>query len=182
MNAINIIDTLVNWLKIEFAGYELPASDGTMKTVNVFPQFLPQPDGISYSERASSGLAGYKPNDYADTFPCIIVKITGITDAEENSTSQSSVNVVIICGVYDEAKDCQGYRYILAMQEKIRLLLLEHRVLDNRYLLQMPMKSRLLEPENWPVWYGQQDLVYLAGRPLQNWDYIHGGRRPHTAS
>ena len=178
MNSMNVLDALVNWLKIEYQGYQLPNKGGVMQQVNIYAQYTPQPDGITYTDKARKGLAGYESADYESVFPCIVVRLGECTDTEEGAPSQSTVNVKLLTGIYDDTKDSQGYRYILAMQEKTRILLLEHRVIDKKYILQMPIKSRLLELETWPVWYGEQDLVFTAGRPLQNWEYIHGDMRP----
>ena len=177
MTRENILDTLTQWLGVEFSGYSLPNKSGEMQQVKIFAQYMPQPDGITYTDKNRKGLNGYESADYESNFPSIVVRLGEIVDTEENAPSHSTVNVQVLSGIYDDSKDSQGYRYILGMQEKVRLLLLEHRVIGKRYILQMPMKSRLLDLETWPVWYGQQDLVYIAGRPLQNWDYINGGKR-----
>lgn len=178
MNRENILDALVNWLKIEFAGYSLPNKGGELQEVKVYAQYLPQPDGITYADKDRKGLEGYEESDYESVFPCIIVKLQEMTDTEEAAPAHSSVNVKVLCAIYDDTKDSQGYRYILGMQEKIRSLFLEHRVVEKKYILNMPMKSRLLELETWPVWYGEQDMIFTAGRPVQNWDYINGRRKP----
>ena len=177
MTRENILDALVNWLGVEFSGYSLPNKSGEMQQVKIFAQYMPQPDGITYADKARKGIDGYESADYESNFPCVLVRLGEIIDTEEAAPSHSTVNIQVLTGIYDDTKDCQGYRYILSMQEKVRALLLEHRVIERKYILQMPMKSRLLDLETWPVWYGQQDLVYIAGRPVQNWDYINGGKR-----
>ncbi len=178
MTRENFLDALVTCLSDEFTGYSLPNKSGVLQEVKIFAQYTPQPDGITYTEKSRKGLDGYEASDYESNFPCIVVKLGEMIDTEENSPAHSSIDVKILSGIYDDSKNCQGYRYILTMQEKIRQKLFEHRVLGKKYILQMPMKSRLLELETWPVWYGEQDLVFYSGRPLQNWDYLHGGMKP----
>ena len=175
MNRVDLLDALVSEFKQEFAGYFLPNKDAVMQEVKVYSQYLPQPQNITYTERERRGLAGYEENDYATNFPCVIVRLEDMTDSEEGSTELCTVRVQVIAGVYDDTPESQGYRHILAMQDKIRLLLLDRRVIGRKFLLDMPVKSKLLDIETWPVWYGQQELTYHAGRPLQNWEYVHGG-------
>ena len=175
MNRVDLLDTLVSVLREEFAGYYLPNKAGEMQEVKIYAQYLPQPQSITFTERERKGLAGYESADYESNFPCIIVKLDDMTDSEEGSVELSTVRVKVIAGVYDAEPESQGYRYILAMQDKIRLLLLDKRVIGGKFLLDMPMKSKLYDIETWPVWYGEQELTYHAGRPLQNWGYVHGG-------
>ena len=75
------------------------------------------------------------------------------------------MKISILSAIYDESVECQGYLDVLNMQEKMRVYLLEHRVLADRYVLNMPLKSRLLEVETWPVYWGEMNLVYTIGRP-----------------
>ena len=173
-----LLDELAGALRTEFEGYTLPNKDGEMQQVKVFTQYLPQPQGITYLDKGRKDLAGYEAVDYESNFPCLIVRLEDMSDREEGGLNQSLVKVKVVAGVYDESTESQGYRYILAMQDKARMLLLDKRVIGRKYLLDMPMTSRLLDSESWPVWYGEQEMTYHTGRPLQNWEYIHGGMKP----
>ena len=100
------------------------------------------------------------------------MRLGEMTDSEERSVNQSLVNVTLLMGVYDEGVQCQGYRDVLNMQEAARVDLLEHRVLAGKHLLKMPVKSRLLDADTWPVYFGEMDLVYQVGRPMQGYGWV----------
>ena len=173
MNQRVLIAELVKELEKLFAGYELRNKLGVLQQLQIFPQYLPQPAGITFTDKENAGLKNYSANDYESNFPCIIVKLEDMVDNEERSFVRSQVNVRLLIAVYDENKDCQGYLDILDIQEKLRQYLLENRVIASRYVLNMPLKSRIIESETWPVYWGEQELVFTAGHPSMAHDYIH---------
>ncbi len=153
-------------LSHEFEGYRLLNKSGNLQEVQVYRQYLPQPQGITFADKANHGLKSYSESDYDSNFPCIIIKLEDMTDREENNITQSVINVKILTGIYDDSTDSQGYQDILNIQDKLRQYLQEHRLICRKYLLTMPMTSRLLEVETWPVWFGEMELVYQMGRGM----------------
>ncbi len=151
----------------------------TQKTVNVFAQYLPQSSGVTFEQREYPNsrkydrLKNYDAEDYESNFPCVIVKLGDMTDTEEQSRNHSSVNVVILAGVYDESPDCQGYIDLLNLQEVIRKWLLEERVLGRKFLLKMPLVSKLDDSDTWPVYFGVMELTYQLGRPVRSSEYVY---------
>ena len=176
MNRAVLIDDLVSRMKKVFAGYTLLNKAGVLQEVRVFGQYVPQPQGLTFSDKANAGLKNYGSSDYEMNFPCVVVRLGEMTDNEERSLTQSNVNVTLLMGIYDDGEECQGYRDVLNMQEKVRVDLLEHRVLAGKHLLLMPVKSRLLDAETWPVYFGEMDLVYQTGRPMQGYGWVEGRR------
>ena len=172
MNRITLLDDLVSRMKKVFTGYMLPNKSGVLQEVRVFGQYVPQPQGLTFGEKSNAGLKNYGAADYEENFPCVVVRLGEMTDSEERSLTQSGVNVTLLFGVYDDGVECQGYRDVLNMQESVRVDLLEHRVLAGKHMLMMPVKSRLLEAETWPVYFGELDLVYQVGRPMQGYGWV----------
>ena len=165
MNQRLLMQDMTRGLTEVFAGYELRNKMGVLQQVQVFSQYLPQPEGITFADKDKSGLKNYTSNDYDTNFPCVIIKLQEQEDNEERSIIRSTVKVSILSAIYDESVECQGYLDVLNMQGKMRAFLLENRVLADRYILNMPVKSRLLEVETWPVYWGEMNLVYTIGRP-----------------
>ncbi len=183
------MSALTGGLRELLRGYSLPSrfqgADGAepsmqavMQEVKVFAQYLPQPSGITFAEKAA-GLKNYTSDDYESNFPCVIVKLADMTDTEEQSRKHSSVKVSILAGVYDESPECQGYIDLLNLQEHIRIWLMDQRVLAHKYLLKMPLVSKLDDTETWPVYFGIMDMEYELGRPVRSSEFVYRyGDRP----
>lgn len=171
MIAVNLLDALVK--RIEELFEEAPllsAKDGTRKKVNVFAQFLPQPRGLTVKPKGEApiGPQGYGPADIENNFPCVIVKLDEAQDKEEGNLDQARAVVRILAGAYDDSPDCQGFRDVLEIVERVRqdLLTMPARVLDRRYRLEMPMKWYLFEDQPWPVFFGVLDTIWEIPRPM----------------
>lgn len=188
MTRADLMTELVDGLGKLLKGYSLPSrmqgTDGlepsmqtVMQEVKVFAQYIPQPSGITFEDR-KTGLKNYADYDYESNFPCVIVKLGDMTDTEEQSQSHSSVKVDLLLGVYDESPACQGYIDLLNLQEMIRKWLMDRRVFAHKYLLRMPLISKLDESETWPVYFGTMSLMYELGRPVRSSGYVYRYGQP----
>lgn len=172
---LRVIDALAEMLERLFVGYTLLNTKGVLQQVRVYKQFLPQPKGMAVTEREKSGLEHYGEDDFESNFPCVIVKYEGHTDAEERRLEQSRTTMRLLLGVVDMASECTGYRDILDMTSRIRQEVLMNRVLGERFMLQMPLKSRLVSADTWPVYFGEIELVYDTGRYVMGKDFVTKG-------
>ena len=188
MTRVDLMDALTSGISKLLKGYTLPSRlqgvDGIepsmqviQQEVKVFAQYLPQPAGITFADKAA-GLKNYTESDYESNFPCVIVKLADMTDTEEQSRTHSSVKVNILFGVYDESPECQGYIDLLNLQEHIRKWLMEERVLARKFLLRMPILSRIDDSDTWPVYFGVMELNYELGRPVRSSEYVYRYERP----
>ena len=195
MTELNLLDALVARLTELFKNYELTARSGLLQNVKVFAQYLPQPEAVTVNTDTDDELdedtdtetaiepQGYSPADIESNFPCVIVKLEDSTTREEGSLDASRVNVRILVGTYDESPDCQGYRDVLNIIEKVRqdLLTMPGRILDKRYSLAMPMRSYLFDEQAWPIYFGQLETIWDTSRPMMSRDLERGlppyGRR-----
>ena len=171
MTELGLLDALVNHLTELFNGYELPSKSGLLQQVRVFAQFLPQPSGVTFrtlEDSESTTPQGYSTEDLESNFPCVVVKIDGVTDKEEGSQDQSIISVRFLIGVYDADPACQGYRDVFNIIETIRqdLLTIPARILDQRYRLVTPLTSYLFDEQPWPIFFGQMESMWGSGRPL----------------
>ena len=181
MTELNLLDALVARLTERFTGYELKAKSRLLQEVKVIPQYLPQPSAVTVKtddEDEDIEPQGYTVTDIESLFPCVIVKIGDVIDKEAGALDQTRVNVQFIIGIYDDAKDCQGYRDVYNIIEVIRqdLLTMPDRVLDNRYRLEMPFTSGLVPEQEWPFYFGYIDSNWETGRPTLPPEF--GGRLP----
>lgn len=172
MTKTHLLDELTDRMKRIFSGYALPNSAGALQEVKIFTQYMPQPGKLTVEDKEYSGIKGYGESDYESNFPCVIVRYEGATDYDELAMPRGDAAVRIVCAVYDEAPESDGWRSILDMQERIRLEVLEHRLLAGRYLLKMPVKSKLNDSETWPVYFGETELSYSTPRPGMGHGYV----------
>lgn len=173
MTELGLIDALVAFLKKIFADYQLPAKSGLLQNVQVFAQYMPQPEAVEINtdddeEEESTKPLGYTATDIESNFPCVIVKFEECTIKEEGSIDAVRINVSFLVGTYDESADCQGYRDVLNIIDKIEQEILElpARVLAQRYRLEMPLKDYLPPEQPYPIYLGVIETVWETGRPL----------------
>ena len=175
MIELNLLDSLVARFKELFADYELPAKSGLLQNVKVFAQYLPHTEAEVNGDEDEEEIQpqGYSASDEESKFPCVIVHFDESIDREENTLDANRINMRILVGTYDESADCQGYRDVLNIIERIRqdLLTMPSRVLDSRYRLEMPLKSYLFDEQPWPVYFGQIETVWETGRPMMPINY-----------
>ncbi len=175
MTATDLLDELKNELDILFADYTLQNKDGDLQHLRIFTQYTPQPSAITINDRAS-GLKNYTESDFEANFPCIIIQFIESTDNEERRLEMTTLNVRFLFGIYDKAPDCQGWRDILNMIEIVRQEFLTRRYLAEKFRLNMPVKSRLVDSDTWPVYFGEMDLVYETGRASMPAEFVHRRR------
>lgn len=176
MTELDLIDALVAFLKKIFADYQLPAKSGLLQNVQVFAQYMPQPEAVEVNtdddeetaEEDTTEPLGYSATDIESNFPCVIVKFEECTIKEEGSIDAVRINVSFLIGTYDESADCQGYRDVLNIIDKIEQEILElpARVLAQRYRLEMPLKDYLPPEQPYPIYLGVIETVWETGRPL----------------
>ncbi|MBQ6738478.1 MAG: hypothetical protein IJP41_08510 [Synergistaceae bacterium] len=176
MTELGLIDALVAFLKKIFADYQLPAKSGLLQNVQVFAQYMPQPEAVEVStddedeteETDTTEPLGYTATDIESNFPCVIVKFEECTIKEEGSIDAVRINVSFLVGTYDESADCQGYRDVLNIIDKIEQEILElpARVLAQKYRLEMPLKDYLPPEQPYPIYLGVIETVWETGRPL----------------
>ena len=176
MTELGLIDALVAFLKKIFADYQLPAKSGLLQNVQVFAQYMPQPEAVEVNtddedeteETGTTEPLGYTATDIESNFPCVIVKFEECTIKEEGSIDAVRINVSFLVGTYDESADCQGYRDVLNIIDKIEQEILElpARVLNQRYRLEMPLKDYLPPEQPYPIYLGVIETVWETGRPL----------------
>ncbi len=172
MNAIELADGLSVWLVNCFEGYKLLNKNGILQEIRIFRQYIPQPQGITFTDTAQ-GMKGYDDSDYEANFPCVIVKCGDIIDNEENRLDMSRVNMRLLFGVYDASPECQGWRDIMGMIDKVRHDLMIDRVISRKYVVQMPITSRMLEADTYPVYFGEMSLVFDIGRPRRPYEFVY---------
>ena len=173
MTITELIDSVCDDLRGLFRGYTLPNKAGVMQEVRIFPQYIPQPSGISFTDRERAGLKNYTEDDFEKNFPGIVVKLGDVNDNEERRLMMNRTVIRLLAGVYDAGPLCEGWRDVLAMMEKIRLHWLKGRVISRRFRVNMPLTTRLLDDDTYPVYFGEMSAVLETGRPVSSLDYVY---------
>ncbi|MBQ7193135.1 MAG: hypothetical protein IJR98_02035, partial [Synergistaceae bacterium] len=197
MTELGLIDALVAYLKSIFEDYQLPAKSGLLQNVRVFAQYMPQPEAVEVdtgdevedteaaiagegeslvdengaeetAEESPTEPLGYSASDIESNFPCVIVKFEESIIREEKTIDAVRINVTMLVGTYDESPDCQGYRDVMNIMDKVKLgiLTLPSRILAQRYRLEMPLKDSLPPEQPFPIYLGVIETVWETGRPL----------------
>ena len=172
MNEINLQDSMCDLLRELFLGYQLLNKGGNLQEVQIFAQYVPQPSGITINSRNNTGVKNYSDSDYESNFPCIVVILNECEDREERRIDSSLVKMTLLFCIYDDAPECQGYRDLLNMQERVRNYLLINRIVNEKFRVEMPIKTRLINCETWPVYFGEMDLIFQAGRPVMRKEFV----------
>ena len=172
MNEIDLQDNMCDLLQELFSGYQLLNKAGNLQEVQIFAQYVPQPSGITINSRNNTGVKNYSDSDYESNFPCIVVILNECEDREERRIDSSLVKMTLLFCIYDDNPECQGYRDLLNMQERVRNYLLINRVVSEKFRVEMPIKTRLINCETWPVYFGEMDLLFQAGRPVMRKEFV----------
>ncbi len=176
MIAVNLLDAVINEMRELFSDYTLPNKNGVLQKVKIFAQYVPLPQSITLTNKAI-GLKNYDEDDYEANFPCIIVRYDSSIDNEERRLEMTTHNVNIMFGVYSEERECQAWRDVMNMIDIVRTKFLTYRILENRYRLNMPVKSQFLDADTWPVYFGLMNLVFESGRATQPAMFVHRRRK-----
>ena len=171
MIELELQDLIVEKLREIFNDYSIVAKSGALEPVKVFAQFLPHPEGIMFSENLNEHSIvpqGYDIEDIDSAFPCVIVKLISMSENLTQSVRRSSVNVKLIIGSYDDDRECQGYRDIYNIIEKIRLELFSvpGYVLGERFRLENTVHTELLDENEWPYYFGVVEMSFEAAMPF----------------
>lgn len=104
-------------------------------------------------------VTGYLPTkkstDKPD-FPYVIVRFM-----EGNDSQDSTVNLKIIVGTYDEEDDSNGWRDVLNILQRIRTELFKRQALANKYRVELPFKYLLPEDQPYPEWIGWIETKWI---------------------
>lgn len=122
------------------------------------------------AERNTEQKAITKPNIYRgklpdkrrDTLlaPYILLKLlTGKDDEKEREGKDSICHIRIVIVTYEEDAE-ENYMQCLNVLEKIRFGLMEERVIDNRYTLQMPLEYIMYEDDTGEYQIGELMTIW----------------------
>lgn len=179
MNEVELIDALCERLRDIFYGkkfYSRKKDSAELHDVNIFAQYIPQAEGITIADRHKDFADNYGESDFESNFPCVIVKHLERTDNEERSLIRTQLKLKLIACVYDESSHNEGYRDLCNMMSHMRNDFFEDRFIDSRFRIIMPLKSRIIETDTWPVSYGEIELLCETGRKTAPMPEIYGRR------
>ena len=173
MTGTNLIDAMRELLHELFRDYTLPNKNGVLQEVRIFTQYLPLPQSLTLTNKQAGTIKDYESTDYDANFPCVLIRHEGIIDNEERRLEMNTHKVKLLFGVYDEAVECQAWRDLLSMIDVVRMDILTHRILADKYRLNMPVSSSLIETDTWPVYFAEMNLLYESGRATQPVWFVH---------
>ena len=175
MIELALVNLLEERMQGVFRDYSLLTRGGELKTVKVYTQFLPQPKGISFRDKTMDDSIlprGYEVDEIVTLFPCAVIRVDGTADEIDRSNLRRSViRGKIVVGTYDDNPDCQGYRDVFNIMDRIRLELLgmPGRVLGEQFRLIPPYNSRLLDDNEWPYFFGSIDMNWECAQPMYSY-------------
>ncbi len=154
MIPVELIKSIQAEIQEAVKDYKLAAEGQEDKKVTVYAQHIPD-------ERFES-----------DTYyPLVVAAINKIEDGGEDSQQVlSTVTVGLTFGVYGE--DENAWVDLLNMMERTRQRLVNNRLLNNRFRLQLPVKWETIEAQPYPFWFGYGTIEYSTPRPIET-RYAH---------
>ncbi|MBQ7263480.1 MAG: hypothetical protein IJR14_07140 [Synergistaceae bacterium] len=171
MTADRLVDAIIARLTWTLGDIRLPRKDGTEGKLKFFPQYMPQPRGLTVTPKGTGPILppaspSDAPVDVESCFPCVVARFDEGRDEEEGHGA-TLADVTLVVGTFDDAPDLQGWRDVMDIIHAVRheLLALPGRVLDGRYRLEMPLKWGLADEQPWPLWIGQIETKWETGRP-----------------
>ena len=172
MTVTDMLDTISEELRKIFRGYSLQNKLGVMQEVRIFQQYIPQPAGITVTDRLS-GVANYTESDYERNFPGIVVKLGDITDSDDRRLEVNNTGLRLLFGVYDDSPDGEGWRDVAGMMEKVRFEWLKDRIIAGKFRIILPITTRLLD-DTYPVYFGEMTCGVETGIPRRPRDFVYG--------
>lgn len=180
MTGIILIDKLAEMIREDVQHIELKTKGGLIRSPRVFTQYLPLPKTPKVKPRDADQEAPnhgeYGPQDFEDNFPCVIVKM-GDWKYDDR---QATIRVRFLIGIYDESPDCQGFRDVCNVADRIALILLENQTVDRRYLFRKPLAGLLFLDQPWPVYFGELSAEYALNNPAEIIKRMKGDWRDGT--
>lgn len=171
MTELLLLDAITERLKNIFAGYFLMSKSGSLQEIKIFSGYLPQPEGITINDR-KTGPQNYSSSDMENNLPAVVAKIISAAENEDRILPPSIINVQLLAGIYDPDTNCQGYRDILNIFERIRENFLSDRIFCDKFRLSFPASMRILENDSWPLYFGEMNFSFSGVRPqLKNFVY-----------
>lgn len=110
-----------------------------------------------------SGFLPPKGDDLEVEFPFLLVRLNSFnTDGNSNCTVQVGI---FIC-TYDASRDFQGYQDGVLLAERIRRMLLQKRVLDNKFEIDPNVLGALPDQQAWPQWQTELNVSFTYAAPI----------------
>lgn len=153
MIPVNLTDALATILQQALKDYsagkppeEVPVLRMGQNPLKVYPGQIPVPEDAS--EGASFVYAMVKKVD------------------DKGGNELSAATVTIGFSIYDEDQE-DGWRNLYNIAEHTRQELLKHRILDKKFMLQLPMETEFVEEQPYPNWIGYITAKYSIGQPVE---------------
>ena len=144
MTPIICAEELTKMLKKELT-YFTPSSDKVSTNgITYKTGFMPIPKNNTEKEK---------------NFPYIAVRPFHIEDYGPEADDESTANLYILVGTYNEDKD-NGHYELYNMMEMIRQAILQHPVIGGNFELKYPLKSDIPESQGFPTWFGYIEARY----------------------
>lgn len=150
MTPIDLVDTLVQFIKKSVRDYEMPFKDGVVKLPSVHAGYLPP------KNKTANGK-----EDISD-FPYVLVRYLGEEDDESNQ-----IALRIIIGTYSEDEQ-NGWRDPLNIATRIKMDLRKVRDIGP-FSLTGKISTDLPEEQIYPYWFGIMDLSFNSPQVQKEW-------------
>lgn len=189
LTSLDMINAVKADLGKIFSGYALPNKAGVMQNVKIYSQYMPPPSGITVADsvKGKSSIEKYGSDDFNMNFPCVLIKLGGVTDNEEGRLDMNKAEVRLLFGVYEwhyeteesgsesESFKSECWHDVLNMMELVRQHWLKERIIARRFKIEMPLVMQLLDEETWPLYFGEMKLNMITGRTGRELDYVYRG-------
>jgi hypothetical protein len=169
------IEAISRFLEEGLSNIRPDGDAGTEREITVYRCNLPDPSPAIMAQNAAPGAESYE-----GMMPAVIVTPISFEDkAFEDGTALMSVSLMV--GVHSkDVMNTRGPWAVMNILERIRRLLLTHRVLEGSCEVREPISWNLFNEDTKPLWFGEMMTQWRVFAPnridSEDWrgDFLKG--------
>lgn len=137
MTEIDLLDGLAAETAEALKDFRLRSAKDNLIPINIYTQNLPLKEG--------------KEDEKQYPYVCICFDEAEI---ESSDTDKKTVNVYFVIGIIDRAKDKQGFRDVLQIEELIAQHIFRKGIIAEAFRLEFPLRNLLQSEDTYPYFMG----------------------------
>lgn len=179
MTPVQTVEAICRFLERELVNLRPDGDEGTERVITIYPYNLPEPASTQMAQHVEEGAT---PDSYEGMMPAVVVAPVSYEDKVlEDDSSLLAVSLMV--GVFSKDRENRyGPWAVMNILERIRRLLLTHRILEDACEVQEPLSWQLYDETTKPIWLGEMITQWRIMVPdrvdSDDWrgDFVFKGR------
>jgi hypothetical protein len=162
MNAALAVEAIAQYLETELVNLRPDGDDGRERNISVYRYNLPNPAPAQMADASDT-----TPDSYEGMMPAVVVSPISWEDKALEDGS-SVLTVSIMAGAFSrDPMNVEGSSAVLNMLERIRRLLLTHRIVGDAFEVVEPLNWQLYDEGYKPLWFGEMTTQWRILHPVR---------------